>query len=249
MAYYTRLREARKQAKLTQEQLGNLVGCAKTTITGYETGKSEPSMAILSKIMDAVGVDANFIFQDEQQERREVHATPQEMENIIFKYRLLDEQSKDFILRVLEYEFSRRNQSIKENGKKRIAFPSGNKTLSLRVSEQTASAGSGIYLGPDAFSEIDVLENRLTSHADFAVPVSGDSMEPQFHDGDIALVSADPADVGDIVVVFLQGDGYIKKMGHGELISLNRKYAPIPLDDSLRVCGKVIGILDPDWIQ
>lgn len=112
MAYYDRLREARKRAKLTQEQLGNLVGCAKTTITGYETGKSEPSMAILSKIMDAVGVDANFIFQDEQQERREVCATPQEMENILCKYRLLDQKSKDFVLRVLEYEFSRRNPSM-----------------------------------------------------------------------------------------------------------------------------------------
>lgn len=46
MSYDTRLREARKRAGLTQEELGKLVGCAKTTITGYETGKSEPNMTI-----------------------------------------------------------------------------------------------------------------------------------------------------------------------------------------------------------
>ena len=64
MSYNSRLREARKNAGLTQTELGNMVGCAKTTITGYETGKSEPSMAMLSNIMHALNVDANFIFQD-----------------------------------------------------------------------------------------------------------------------------------------------------------------------------------------
>ena len=49
MSYDTRLREARKRAGLTQEELGKLVGCAKTTITGYETGKSEPNMTIQAK--------------------------------------------------------------------------------------------------------------------------------------------------------------------------------------------------------
>lgn len=62
MSYNSRLREARKNAGLTQTELGNMVGCAKTTITGYETGKSEPSMAMLSNIMHALNVDANFIF-------------------------------------------------------------------------------------------------------------------------------------------------------------------------------------------
>ena len=41
MSYDLRLREARKRAGLTQEELGKLIGCAKTTITGYETGKSD----------------------------------------------------------------------------------------------------------------------------------------------------------------------------------------------------------------
>ena len=80
MSYNSRLREARKNAGLTQTELGNMVGCAKTTITGYETGKSEPSMAMLSNIMHALNVDANFIFQDEVREHHESHATPSEME-------------------------------------------------------------------------------------------------------------------------------------------------------------------------
>ena len=81
----------------------------------------------------------------------------------------------------------------------------------------------------------------------FAVPVSGDSMEPKFHDGDIALVNFEPAEPGDIVVVTMDGLGYIKKLGDGVLLSLNKKYKPIPMKEDMRVNGKVIGILDPEW--
>mgnify|MGYP000167032637 CR=1 FL=1 len=91
MSYNSRLREARKNAGLTQTELGNMVGCAKTTITGYETGKSEPSMAMLSNIMHALNVDANFIFQDEVREHHESHATPSEMDSLVKPYRALDE--------------------------------------------------------------------------------------------------------------------------------------------------------------
>ena len=89
MSYNSRLREARKNAGLTQTELGNMVGCAKTTITGYETGKSEPSMAMLSNIMHALNVDANFIFQDEVREHHESHATPSEMDSLVKPYRIV----------------------------------------------------------------------------------------------------------------------------------------------------------------
>ena len=88
MSYDTRLREARKRAGLTQEELGKLVGCARAYATGYETGKSEPNMTILSKIMETLKVDANFIFQDEMREHYEYHATTEEMETLVKKYRL-----------------------------------------------------------------------------------------------------------------------------------------------------------------
>ena len=103
MSYSARLREARKRAGLTQEELGKLVGCAKTTITGYETGKSEPNMNILSKMMDVLDVDANFIFQDELREQHEYQATSEEMDTIISKYRRLDDPGKRFIQYALSY--------------------------------------------------------------------------------------------------------------------------------------------------
>ena len=98
-------------------------------------------------------------------------------------------------------------------------------------------------MGPDGFTEIMVNSNLVVG-ADFGVPVRGDSMEPKFHDGDIILISmAQPVEVGDIALVTMNGCGYVKKIGHDELISLNKKYAPIPMTEDIRINGKVIGVL------
>ncbi len=43
----------------------------------------------------------------------------------------------------------------------------------------------------------------------FGVPVSGDSMEPDYHDGDILIVKNEIVDVGDIVVAVMNGEGYV----------------------------------------
>lgn len=64
MSLNTRIREARKNKGITQEQLGLLIGAAKTTIAGYEKNR-EPTAAKLGEIADALGVDVNFLFQDE----------------------------------------------------------------------------------------------------------------------------------------------------------------------------------------
>lgn len=59
MSIHDRIKEARKNKHLTQEQLGDLINVAKTTITGYEKNR-EPSAAKVGEIADALDVDANF---------------------------------------------------------------------------------------------------------------------------------------------------------------------------------------------
>ena len=64
MGFANRLKEARLAKGYTQEQLGELIGVAKTTITGYEKNR-EPSVAKIGEIAEALDVDVNFLFQDE----------------------------------------------------------------------------------------------------------------------------------------------------------------------------------------
>jgi transcriptional regulator with XRE-family HTH domain len=65
MSFSSRIRQARKEKGLTQEELGAAMGIAKSTVAGYERGTSHPGEEIIIKLMSALGVDANFLWQDE----------------------------------------------------------------------------------------------------------------------------------------------------------------------------------------
>lgn len=158
-----------------------------------------------------------------------------EENRLLLKIRSLDEDALQVVLSVIDLAYEAPKQSILNNQK-----------IPFKVSEQPASAGTGTYLGPDGFGEMMVDPDRVAG-ADFGVPISGDSMEPLYHDGDIILVSmVDPVEVGDIALVTMDGCGYVKMIGEGELISLNKRYAPIPMSDDIRINGKVIGTLSLD---
>jgi phage repressor protein C with HTH and peptisase S24 domain len=79
----------------------------------------------------------------------------------------------------------------------------------------------------------------------FGVPVSGDSMEPRYRDGDLLIVSVEPVNVGEIGIFTLDGMGYVKQLGSGILHSLNGAYEDIPLTEEAVCNGKVVGVLDP----
>ena len=248
MAFIDRLKAARLEKKLTQEQLAKEIGVAKPTYNGYEKGNSEPNMLILSKLMKVLGVDANYLFQDEMQIHRETHATPTEMEHIK-KYRTLDGHGKKVVDFVLDEEAERvaderqRRLPVETEEEDNIVY------VPFRCSTQSASAGTGTYLGPEAFETIYVRENDLTRRAAFGIPVSGDSMEHRYHNGDILIIEeAEESELGEIGVFSVDGSGYVKELGNGELISLNPTYDPIPMTESTWCHGRVIGVLDPEWI-
>ena len=71
-------------------------------------------------------------------------------------------------------------------------------------------------------------------------------MGPTYHDGDKGLVEeCDSADIGEVGILVVNGEAYIKELGNHKLISYNEKYKPIPLteNDSVYCCGRVIGIV------
>jgi transcriptional regulator with XRE-family HTH domain len=51
------LREARERAGLTQQQLAERSGIAQSTISAYESGKREPGVDALERLLDAAGYE------------------------------------------------------------------------------------------------------------------------------------------------------------------------------------------------
>lgn len=119
-------------------------------------------------------------------------------------------------------------------------------TTTIPVYDAGASAGTGIFLDSDYYDVIAIADNYTNRKANFAVWVDGHSMEPKFNDGDLVLVRQQPqVDIGEIGIFIVNGEGFIKKLGEGELISLNPDYENIPLNEWDDICckGRVLGKL------
>lgn len=113
MAFNDRLKESRTNAGLTQEQLSEKLGIAKSTLSGYESGNREPSIATVAKILDILDVDANYLYQDEVEKITNVVVNIEE-KTILEKYRELDEHGREMVDFTLEKEYER-SISLKES--------------------------------------------------------------------------------------------------------------------------------------
>lgn len=113
MAFNDRLKESRTNAGLTQEQLSEKLGIAKSTLSGYESGNREPSIATVAKILDILDVDANYLYQDEVEKITNVVINIEE-KTILEKYRELDEHGREMVDFTLEKEYER-SISLKES--------------------------------------------------------------------------------------------------------------------------------------
>lgn len=122
------------------------------------------------------------------------------------------------------------------------------KSRIIPLYETRVSAGTGSWLSDDVPIEyMTIPQNTNTEKSDYMLKVVGDSMQPRFYDGDFLLIKKSPSILeGEIGIFIVNNESFVKKMGRGELISLNPAYEPIKLTEYDDICcaGKVIGTLD-----
>ena len=123
-------------------------------------------------------------------------------------------------------------------------------TIFIEFATLKASAGTGEQLIDDPERDvIEVVKNEITMQAKFAIQIHGDSMEPEYSDGEIVLVKTQPQiNVGQIGIFTVNDMGYIKKLGTDRLISINPEYDDIYFEEGqdIRCKGLVIGTLESD---
>lgn len=149
MAFKDRLKEARVKKGYTQEQIAEKVGIAKSTFTGYERGTREPNVNTIGMLMDELGVDANYLWQDEMGSNFPVKVSYDEMQHIE-KYRALDEHGKEMVDFTLEKEYER---SVEEKKK-------ADNIVSMTVNESSdyevnAAHADNYDAAPDDLKEIE----------------------------------------------------------------------------------------------
>ena len=229
-----KIRIARQDRNLTQEQLAQLIGVKSgSVIYNWEKCTSRPDVDKIPKLCEALHISADVLFSIASD-----HPTISEM-SMVKKYRVLDSYGKEAVDSVLNVEYDRAISIMPKKPRARM--------LKIDFYNYPASAGTGNFLDDETPDEIWVKDCDEAEAADYVIPISGDSMEPTFHDGDKVFVEkCETVQEGEIGIFVLNGDAYIKELGERCLISHNETYQPIKIGshDSIFCCGKVLGVVE-----
>lgn len=234
-----RLRSARAERGWTQAELAQRVGERSTSvISNWEKGNCNPDINKLIALCKALQVTPAYLLNYKPSPR---DLAP-EIESIIDELIYLDERGRNLVKTIVKIEYDRVKAGTGNvaKGGSEGAIP----TRPINFYQLPATNGIGIVLSSDSFEPIDIPLTSKSREADFVLEVSGDSMTPEFEDGDLILIrTSDMPEPGEFGVFGLSGRAYFKRLGRGELQSQNKKYRPIKFteSDDILCFGRVLG--------
>ena len=220
-----KLKARRKELKLTQKEIAEQLGISFQAYSAWERGIKEPSKEKVSQLENILKVPKGYFTQIE----------------IVRLYHSLSKQGQE---KVVLYA---RNLSQEEQAQKVIAMPE--RFYEYRVYERmSAGIGASVY---DDQNFDTVYFNEELAH-DFASWVSGDSMEPKYQNGSVALIRETGFDYdGAVYAVVCNNQTYIKRVYREEnglrLVSINPKYKDIFIsyEEDPRIVGIIVGNFVP----
>jgi len=274
LTYIDRIKLLKSEKKITNDRLSELTGIPLGTLSKIMAGISDsPKLSNIIAICDALECSLDYIVSGKPENHNNYTLNDNEI-RLMEDYRKLDEHGRELVALVVDkeaerveaqsYNDARRPAGIivapgRRSAGKSAAFTESVKERSDSMYKQNGfgkravilyelpvSAGTGMFLDGVGTNEIMIPDNAKTGDADYALRISGNSMEPKYHNGDILLVEeTDTVEVGEAGIFILDGAGYFKIFGGDRLISLNPEYSDIPLRDFAEVscCGKVVGKL------
>lgn len=220
-----KLKARRKELKLTQKDIADQLGVSYQAYSAWERGVKRPSREKVKQLEQILNVPKGYFTEVE----------------IVRLYNTLSDEGKD---QVLSYV---RNLVQKEQYKNVVSIPE--KLYEYHVYEKM-SAGIGASVYNDQNYDTVYLDKELDH--DFASWVFGDSMEPEYKNGSVALIRETGFDYdGAVYAVVCNSQTYIKRVyreDHGlRLVSINSKYKDVflPYDDDPRVVGVIVGNFFP----
>ena len=220
-----KLKARRKELKLTQKEIAEQLGISFQAYSAWERGVKEPSKEKVSQLEEILKVPKGYFTQIE----------------IVRLYNSLSNKGKE---KVIVYA---RNLAQEEQAKKVVAMPE--KLFEYHVYERmSAGIGASVY---DDRNFDTVYFNEELAH-DFASWVSGDSMEPKYQNGSVALIRETGFDYdGAVYAVVCNNQTYIKRVYREEdglrLVSINPKYKDIHIsyEEDPRIVGIIVGNFVP----
>ena len=99
------------------------MGIAKSTLSGYESGNREPTVATIAKVMDFLNIDANYLYQAETNSLTEFVVSLDE-KALLRKYRILDDHGREMVDFTLQKEYERSKALAEQTPDNIVEMPS-----------------------------------------------------------------------------------------------------------------------------
>ena len=220
-----KLKARRKELKMTQKEIADRLGISYQAYSAWERGVKKPSRKKVKQLEQILNVPKDYFTEIE----------------IVRLYNTLSNKGKD---QVVEYT---RNLVQKEKTQQVVSVSEN--LYEYHVYEKmSAGIGASVY---DDCDYDTVYFNEELAH-DFASWVSGDSMEPKYQNGSVALIRETGFDYdGAVYAVVWNFQTFIKKVYREKeglrLVSINKAYKDIyiPYDENPRIVGKIVGDFMP----
>ena len=218
-----KLKQRRKELALSQADLAKELGIARPSYFNWENGKTVPNKKNRIHLAQILSVTPHYFLSEYEIVESYVQLSSQNQKKALnYSKELLDKQSD-----------STNQQTL----------------YTYKVFEKL-SAGSGFaYFGDGNFDT--VFFDEKIDH-EFASWIFGESMEPTFLNGEVALIKQSNFDYdGAIYAVEWDGQTYIKKVYREDnglrLVSINKRYADkfAPYDEDPRIIGQIVGNFMP----
>ena len=230
------IKKYREACGIEQKELARRLGVIPSNVSNWELGIARPNPDLFYAICTALGITLYELFDIDDPMLR---FTARE-QTLLQKYRDLSEGHKYAVDRLVEALSVSEVMEDKPEITELIYF---SKTLAAGVGDPLEFEDEG--------EPIFLYSSDVVNEADYVFSVSGDSMEPAYHNEDMVLVKSNAncsIKYGD-VCEFIDGNRtYIKEYQKDGLHSFNEKYKPMHFteDDCVICIGKVIGVLDQD---
>lgn len=260
--YLDRIKARKASLKLTNEQLAERSGVPLGTLSKILAGMSDsPKLSTMIALCSALDCSLEYIVSGAPENTNNYLLDAEEIK-LIERYRELDHWGRALMEAVLEKERERACATaetvVAPQKAARVLRPiervgryagepqARTGKRQIKLFELPVSAGVGVYLEDSVAELINIPNTDKTAEADYALRISGNSMEPKYYNDDILLVqSTDSIEHGELGVFLLDGSGYFKVFGGDRLLSLNPEYGPILLKDysDVRCKGRIVGKL------
>ena len=232
MDWLRELKKFKAGTNETYKSIAQKTGIPQTTVEKIFNGRTgDPKLLVITRIANCLGHRVEELVS--QTEANGFIVTKNE-EELLRGYRSLDAIGKTRVTDTAAAEVARVRA---EREARERSFPA-------LYYDFPVSAGTGEYLDHRTAKIIDLTEDPPAG-TDFVLRIAGDSMEPEYNDGDLVFVkSGSMIDYGEIGIFSVRGSVYIKQYGEKGLVSLNPKYRIIPGTEDVMCLGRVLGKTD-----